>query len=146
VNVLHPRQWACGRKPSACGTLWLWPTRRAGAARAAAWLAEAAGRARRYVYQKAYVEFFCSPSSFRALEARLAARPSVTYMAVNAAGQSATNVPAGAARAPPPPRGAPCAPSVCPRVLGILRCIDAAFRFGLHALHVFCGGEWGWRQ
>ncbi len=54
----------------------------------------------RYVYQKAYVEFFCSPASFRALEARLAAAPSVTYMAVNAAGQSVSNVPAGAVRGP----------------------------------------------
>ena len=53
---------------------------------------------RRYVYQKAYVEFFCSPESFRALEARLASAPSVTYMAVNAAGQNASNVPAGAVR------------------------------------------------
>ncbi|KAK9842600.1 hypothetical protein WJX81_008347 [Elliptochloris bilobata] len=52
-----------------------------------------------YVYQKAYVEFFCSPASFRALEARLACVPSITYMAVNAAGQSATNVPAGAVNA-----------------------------------------------
>ena len=55
---------------------------------------------RRYVYQKAYVEFFCSPESFRALEARLASAPSVTYMAVNAAGQNASNVPAGAVRCP----------------------------------------------
>ena len=52
------------------------------------------------MYQKAYVEFFCSPASFRALEARLAAAPSVTYMAVNAAGQSVSNVPAGAVRGP----------------------------------------------
>lgn len=46
------------------------------------------------------MEFFCSPESFRALEARLASAPSVTYMAVNAAGQNASNVFAGAVRGP----------------------------------------------
>jgi len=83
------------------------------------------------VYQKAYVEFFCSPSSFRALEARLAERPSITYMAVNAAGQSATNVPAGAARAPAV-GGAPRAPPACPRLPGLTRRVGAAFLALLH--------------
>ena len=85
------------------------------------------------------MEFFCSPSSFRALEARLAERPSVTYMAVNAAGQSATNVPAGAARAPAV-GGAPGAPPACPRLPGLLRCVDAALCSRLHVLtrHLGC--------
>jgi len=38
----------------------------------------------RYVYQKAYVEFFTSPENFRALEPKLKAAPSITHMAWNA--------------------------------------------------------------
>lgn len=45
-----------------------------------------------YVYQKAYVEFFCSPDSFRALQARLQTAPSLTYLAVNAQGDIQSNV------------------------------------------------------
>ena len=48
--------------------------------------------ARRYVYQKAYVEFFTSPENFRALEPKLKAAPSITYMAVNAKGDMISNV------------------------------------------------------
>ncbi len=47
---------------------------------------------RRYVYQKAYVEFFTSPENFRALEPKLKAAPSITYMAVNAKGDMISNV------------------------------------------------------
>ena len=46
----------------------------------------------RYVYQKAYAEFFVSPANFKALEPRLQAAPSVTYMAVNARGDLIANV------------------------------------------------------
>ena len=46
----------------------------------------------RYVYQKAYVEFFASPANFRALEPRLKASPAITYMAVNARQQMVGNV------------------------------------------------------
>ena len=49
-------------------------------------------RARRYVYQKAYVEFFTSPENFRALEPKLKAAPSITYMAVNAKGDMISNL------------------------------------------------------
>lgn len=45
------------------------------------------------VYQKAYLEFFTSPANFRKLEAALAARPGVTYHAVNQAGEQHSNVP-----------------------------------------------------
>lgn len=44
-----------------------------------------------YVYQKAYVEFLCSPGHFAALEVELARRPAVTYHAVNRAGVSRSN-------------------------------------------------------
>lgn len=46
----------------------------------------------RYVYQKAYVEFFCSPESFSKLQSRLQGRKTLTYMAVNAAGDVKSNV------------------------------------------------------
>lgn len=46
----------------------------------------------RYVYQKAYVEFFVSPANFKALEPRLKASPAITYMAVNAKGDLIANV------------------------------------------------------
>ena len=49
-------------------------------------------RARRYVYQKAYVEFFTSSENFRALEPKLKAASSITYMAVNAKGDMISNV------------------------------------------------------
>lgn len=42
----------------------------------------------RYVYQKAYVEFFCSPASFAALQPRLAAAPALTYLATTASGEA----------------------------------------------------------
>lgn len=44
-----------------------------------------------YVYQKAYVEFFCPPSHWAILEAELARRPAITYHAVNLAGATRTN-------------------------------------------------------
>lgn len=44
-----------------------------------------------FVYQKAYVEFLCSPGHFAALEAELARRPAITYHAVNRAGASRSN-------------------------------------------------------
>ena len=47
---------------------------------------------RRYVYQKAYVEFFTSPANFKALEARLKAAPAITYMAVDAKQHMVSNV------------------------------------------------------
>ena len=46
----------------------------------------------RYVYQKAYVEFFCSPENFAQLEARLRGKKTLTYMAVNSAGDVRSNV------------------------------------------------------
>ena len=45
-----------------------------------------------YVYQKAYVEFFCSPENFAQLEARLRGKKTLTYMAVNSAGDVRSNV------------------------------------------------------
>ena len=45
-----------------------------------------------YVYQKAYVEFFCSPEKFEQLEARLRGKKTLTYMAVNSAGEVRSNV------------------------------------------------------
>ena len=47
---------------------------------------------RRYVYQKPYVEFFCSPDNFKKLREKLDAAPTVTYMAVNAEGEQHMNV------------------------------------------------------
>ena len=44
------------------------------------------------MYQKAYVEFFTSPASFKALEARLKAAPAITYMAVDAKQHLVSNV------------------------------------------------------
>ncbi len=46
----------------------------------------------RYVYQKAYVEFFASPETFAGLEKRLEQRASITYMAVNQAGEVHSNI------------------------------------------------------
>jgi methylenetetrahydrofolate reductase (NADPH) len=45
------------------------------------------GRPGGYVYQKAYVEFFCAPDKVDALLRRLDGAPSVTYLATNAAGE-----------------------------------------------------------
>lgn len=41
----------------------------------------------RYVYQKAYVEFFVSPEKLDGLEQRLQQQPSITYMAINSKGK-----------------------------------------------------------
>lgn len=41
----------------------------------------------RYVYQKAYVEFFVSPEKLEGLEQRLKSKSSITYMAINSKGQ-----------------------------------------------------------
>ena len=46
---------------------------------------------RRYVYQKAYVEFFTSPEMFVELQAALKKQSTVTYMAVNNAGDFHSN-------------------------------------------------------
>lgn len=46
----------------------------------------------RYVYQKAYVEFFVAPDKFAALEGKLQQLPSITYLGVNAAGDLKANV------------------------------------------------------
>jgi len=43
------------------------------------------------VYQKGYVEFFCSPAHLSAVKAACASHPSVQYMAVNAKGDYHTN-------------------------------------------------------
>ena len=54
---------------------------------------------RRYIYQKAYVECFCSTEKVEALEAAVTENPSLTYMAVNSAGDFRSNQPsAGAER------------------------------------------------
>lgn len=44
-----------------------------------------------YVYQKAYLEFFCSPEKFNSLKQRLDTDPDVTYYAVTKTGQLKTN-------------------------------------------------------
>ena len=41
----------------------------------------------RYVYQKAYVEFFISPEQFKQLQPQLDSKPSITYMAINSSGE-----------------------------------------------------------
>ena len=46
----------------------------------------------RYVYQKAYVEFFCSPEALDKLLQRLAQLPRMTYIAANKAGEQKSNV------------------------------------------------------
>lgn len=46
----------------------------------------------RYVYQKAYVEFFCSTPQLEALLAAAAAHPSLTYLATNRGGELRTNL------------------------------------------------------
>lgn len=43
------------------------------------------------MYQKAYVEFFTSPEKFAELQTAIKGHPSVTYMAVNNAGDFKSN-------------------------------------------------------
>lgn len=50
------------------------------------------GGAGGYVYQKAYLEFFCSKEKLEALVEKCKAFPSVTYMAVNKQGSWISNV------------------------------------------------------
>lgn len=50
------------------------------------------GGAGGYVYGKAYVEFFCSPSDWEALRPKLDAAPSLSYLATTAAGEPAGNM------------------------------------------------------
>eukprot|EP00878_Enallax_costatus_P012779 GHUV01013346.1.p1 GENE.GHUV01013346.1~~GHUV01013346.1.p1 ORF type:complete len:376 (+),score=87.57 GHUV01013346.1:1641-2768(+) len=45
-----------------------------------------------YVYQKAYVEFFCAPEKLQPLIEKLDQLPSITYIAVNAAGDVRSNM------------------------------------------------------
>lgn len=45
-----------------------------------------------YVYQKAYVEFFCSPENLQAVIQKARASPSLTYIAVNAKGETQSNI------------------------------------------------------
>jgi len=45
-----------------------------------------------YVYQKAYVEFFCSPENLQAVIQKAKANPSLTYIAVNAKGETQSNI------------------------------------------------------
>jgi hypothetical protein len=48
-----------------------------------------------FVYQKAYVEFFCSPAKLKVLLEELDKHPTLSYHAVNAAGQEYTNTQGG---------------------------------------------------
>ena len=50
------------------------------------------GPAGGYVYQKAYVEFFCSGEKLNALVEKCKANPSLTYLAVNKDGNLLSNV------------------------------------------------------
>eukprot|EP00249_Psilotum_nudum_P004775 c18272_g1_i2 orf=659-1780(-) len=45
-----------------------------------------------YVYQKAYVEFFCSPEKLKSLIEKAKDAPSLTYMAVNCKGETFSNI------------------------------------------------------
>lgn len=45
----------------------------------------------RYVYQKAYVEFFVSAEKFEALKAKVTEFPSLTYMGINSKGDFHSN-------------------------------------------------------
>ena len=47
---------------------------------------------RSYVYQKAYVEFFCSPQLLEQLLARVQQVPRISYCAVNREGDSKSNM------------------------------------------------------
>lgn len=53
----------------------------------------------RYVYQKSHVEFFASPEAYAALQPKLKAAASLTYMAAKATGAVDTNLSEGAANA-----------------------------------------------
>ncbi|KIZ07768.1 5,10-methylenetetrahydrofolate reductase [Monoraphidium neglectum] len=57
------------------------------------------GRKGGYVYQKAYVEFFCSPDKLESLLQRLSGAEGITYLAVNAAGELRTNMAKGTVNA-----------------------------------------------
>jgi methylenetetrahydrofolate reductase (NADPH) len=50
------------------------------------------GRPGGYIYQKAYVEFFTSPNRLQALISKMAAFPSLTYIAVNVKGETYSNI------------------------------------------------------
>jgi methylenetetrahydrofolate reductase (NADPH) len=52
-----------------------------------------------YVYQKAYLEFFCSKEKLDQLVDKIKAFPSLTFIAVNKYGVSASNIPANAVNA-----------------------------------------------
>ncbi|VAI38865.1 unnamed protein product [Triticum turgidum subsp. durum] len=52
-----------------------------------------------YVYQKAYVEFFCAKEKLGQLIEKSKAFPSLTYIAVNKEGESISNIPANAVNA-----------------------------------------------
>ncbi|KAE8789233.1 putative methylenetetrahydrofolate reductase [Hordeum vulgare] len=52
-----------------------------------------------YVYQKAYVEFFCAKEKLDQLIEKSKAFPSLTYIAVNKEGESISNIPANAVNA-----------------------------------------------
>jgi hypothetical protein len=45
-----------------------------------------------YVYQKAYVELFCSSENLHALIGKVKENPSLTYIAVNAKGETQSNI------------------------------------------------------
>ncbi|CAK9857167.1 unnamed protein product, partial [Sphagnum jensenii] len=45
-----------------------------------------------YVYQKAYVEFFCSSENLHALIGKVKENPSLTYIAVNAKGETQSHI------------------------------------------------------
>jgi len=45
-----------------------------------------------YVYQKAYVEFFCSPEKLNAVVEKSASNSSLTYIAVNSKGETRSNI------------------------------------------------------
>lgn len=45
-----------------------------------------------YVYQKAYLEFFCSPENKDKLLAQMANFPSLSYHVVNSKGESVSNM------------------------------------------------------
>uniref|UniRef100_A0A061S486 methylenetetrahydrofolate reductase (NADH) n=1 Tax=Tetraselmis sp. GSL018 TaxID=582737 RepID=A0A061S486_9CHLO len=44
------------------------------------------------VYQKAYLEFFCSPDAFKGLLEKIAAAPSLSYQAINGKGEYKSNL------------------------------------------------------
>jgi len=45
-----------------------------------------------YVYQKAYVEFFCSPEKLKTLVENVASNSALTYIAVNSKGETQSNI------------------------------------------------------